>query len=74
MSKKKRSGSRGGGLLFAVEDFRWSARKADEKIDESSGTRCNKFSLALPAARKSPKKLFEGNDRLPDEAHERVKL
>lgn len=79
MSKKKRSGSREGGLLFAVEDFRRSARKAgegraDEKIDESSGTRCDKFSLALPTARKSPRKLFEGNDRLTDEAHERVKL
>lgn len=50
------------------------AKGANEKIDESSGTRCDKFSLALPTARKSPKKLFEGNDRLPDEAHERVKL
>lgn len=49
-------------------------READEKIDESTGTRCDKFSLALPTARKSPKKLFEGNDRLPDEAHKRVKL
>lgn len=46
----------------------------DEKIDESSRTRCDKFSLALPTARKSPRKLFVENDRLPDEAHERVKL
>lgn len=50
------------------------AKRADEKIDESSGTRCDKFSLALPTARKSSRKLFEGNDRLSDEAHERVKL
>lgn len=51
-------GGKGGG-----RGERGGQKRRDEKIDESFGRRCDKFSAAPPTARKSPRKLFEGNDR-----------